>query len=385
MLQPYSLPLVLTFFFCSSYPLLLHAHDLDLWVPPSPPLPVKAYLMIDADTKQVLASRNSAQEINSAMLEPLLLLYTLGQSQAKGELQWDQTINIKSTPRTSNKIMSLKENEKVKLWDLIKALIISQAPDALYALKESALPQQTPPESQLRSTAGQLELNNSFTRETTSTTAHDVATLGQALIRDVKAFLPLYKQKSFTRNNKEFSNSNLLLNTDSRIQGMYVSHSETEGHSLVAYGVKKPQRWIIVILGARSQESVELTAKILMNYAERFYKKVDLSTLANVPAEKKVWGGKSATVLIQPLHSLSISVPASLTRWNAPITWVSPIIAPIQAGEEIGFIDFKSKRGDLIYHLPIKAAHAVNATSSLKYYWDYSRLALNKLIGADHL
>lgn len=360
-----------------------YAHDLDLWVPPSPSLPVSSYMIIDADTQQILASKNSERITQNTMIEPLLMLYALNRYEQDGLLHWDDPITVTTTHKTSGKKIGLKLHETVSLWDIVSSIIVFQASDAIDLLKSTIFLSKTPIFPSLQSLASQLQLSHTTLDDKISATSpQDIAVLASHLLNSSQKLLHLFQEKSYTRNSVTFYNTNTLLTTDTRIKGMYTNHSIAEGYNLLGYGTHQSKRWIIIVLGAKNKETRDLSTKILMNYAERLYKKINVEELIAIPSALKVWCGTKKQVAIQPMSNLSISMPVSLKHYNTKIKWNLPIMAPIKKGDELGTIELKSKSGKLIYSIPLTAKESIPRASFIYYYINYIYLIISSLFGA---
>ncbi|MDE9448797.1 serine-type D-Ala-D-Ala carboxypeptidase, partial [Xenorhabdus bovienii] len=78
-------------------------------------------------------------------------------------------------------------------------------------------------------------------------TAHDMALLSQAMIRNVPDEYALNKEKEFTFNNIRQPNRNRLLwNKNMNVDGIKTGHTSGAGYNLVASATEGPMRLISV-------------------------------------------------------------------------------------------------------------------------------------------
>lgn len=364
-------------------PCTLHAYpkSLDVWVPPPPPLPVKSYIMIDAQTRQVLASQRKDQIIPSDMIEPLLTLYITSDLYHKQQLQWDTTITS-HLQKNHSKNTFLRPKDSISLLNLVKSIIIFQAPGALQLLQKHLSTLHDPDAPILQDCAQSLHLEHTQLTQTPFTsTASDLAKLGVQLIEKAPEFKSIYTEPSYSIHNKIFFNTNSLLNKESSVIGMYASQSPGYGYSTVIYSHDKLQKLIIVIIGAKNQETRNLSATMLMDYANRFYKTISIS---DFPSETKLWGGASGKVSIQAPKYHNISIPSTVTHWSSTTHWNAPLIAPIEENDILGHIEIKNQNNDSLYRIPLLSGASIDRAPLIQYYWKIAILKISHIFGAQH-
>src|SRR3546814_7744112 len=83
-------------------------------------------------------------------------------------------------------------------------------------------------------------------------TAHDIALLSQALIRDFPDEYAYYKLKEFTFNNIRQHNRNTLLWRDASVDGIKTGHHSAAGYCLAASALRDDQRLISAVIDRKS-------------------------------------------------------------------------------------------------------------------------------------
>ena len=84
------------------------------------------------------------------------------------------------------------------------------------------------------------------------TTARDLATIANALIRDFPEYYYIFSMKDFTWNKIKQPNRNGLLWTDPSVDGLKTGHTDEAGYCLIASARRNDTRLISVVLQRRS-------------------------------------------------------------------------------------------------------------------------------------
>ncbi|MFX4681852.1 serine-type D-Ala-D-Ala carboxypeptidase, partial [Acinetobacter baumannii] len=87
------------------------------------------------------------------------------------------------------------------------------------------------------------------------TSAHDMAVLARAIIRDNAQYYPIYAEKEFTYNGIKQGNRNALLYTDPTVDGLKTGHTNAAGYCLVASSKRGSMRLITVVMGTSSMQA----------------------------------------------------------------------------------------------------------------------------------
>lgn len=339
-----------TFLFCVSFlytiPGAIHAFPLDLWVPPLPALPVKSFIIIDAQTKQILAEKNKDMILPSGSLIDILTLYDLTRhnTEVRVTAQLAKTTTLARDTSVSSMILAhnLLHNKNKTLRHNILEAFYRNAPFYKECIEtiiqEHAMSSST------------LQVSSHF-NDSLHTTASDLASISQ---------------KMFTQLPDTFSRTEEKHSHDPRIHSILPTSSASI-HNLALYASSNEQSIVIIVLGAKNNAILHQAADMLLHYAFRFYKKLDVSPHIHIPQSYPVWGGVSRQVAIMPIHNTIISVPSALTHPTTRVIWNTPLWAPIQAQQPIGSLELLSPRGVVVYTWPLLAQTEVSRSPT--YYW----------------
>src|SRR5262249_42930481 len=103
------------------------------------------------------------------------------------------------------------------------------------------------------------------------TTAHDIATLSRALIRDFPEDYKIYAIKEFEWNGIKQHNRNALLWRAPSVDGIKTGHHSAAGYCLAASAKRGDERLITVVMGTKGEKARADMTQELMNYGFRFY------------------------------------------------------------------------------------------------------------------
>src|ERR1700759_3564629 len=106
------------------------------------------------------------------------------------------------------------------------------------------------------------------------TTAHDLALLASALVREFPEYYPWFSIREFVWNNIKQDNRNGLLGKDPTVDGLKTGHTDSAGYCLVSSAKREDTRLSSVVLGAPSIKGREDASAALLNYGYPFYQTI---------------------------------------------------------------------------------------------------------------
>ena len=156
--------------------------------------------------------------------------------------------------------MFIQEGTRVSVQDLLKGVVIQSGNDASVALAEYVAGSEEAFADLMNNQARELGMDDTHFMNATGwpaenhyTTAHDLAILARAIIRDFPEHYDLYAQKEFTYNGITQHNRNLLLWRDDSVDGLKTGHTEEAGYCLVSSAKQNGMRLIAVVMGTDSE------------------------------------------------------------------------------------------------------------------------------------
>lgn len=319
-------------------------------VPPAPDLAVKAYLLKDFSSGQVLAERNSADRVEPASLTKIMTAYLSFKALKNGQLKLDQVLPISEKAwRVEGSKMFIDTTMTVTVDELLHGMIIQSGNDASIALAEGIGASEDTFAAMMNKEAARLGMKNTHYMNATGlpdpqhyTTAYDLSLLATALIRDFPdQYKRLYSVKEYTYNKITQPNRNRLLFLDPTVDGMKTGHTESAGYCLISSAKRGDGRFISVVLGAANDNARAAESQKLLNYGFQFYESNLVYKAGQTIQTTKVWKGAESAVAATVANDLVVTLPkGEYAKVKAKILSKPSLVAPIAAGQEVATIQF---------------------------------------------
>jgi D-alanyl-D-alanine carboxypeptidase (penicillin-binding protein 5/6) len=276
----------------------------------------------------------------------------------RANLEDDVTIS-ENAWRTGGSKSFIEVGNTIKLEVLLKAMIIQSGNDAAVALAEHIAGTEGTFAAYMNEYAVELGMTNSrfenasgLPHDEQYTTAHDMAIMAQATIRDFPDFYRWYSEKEFTYNDIKQRNRNKLLWSDNTVDGLKTGYTERAGYCLVTSANRVGMRLISVILGSPSVNDRTAQTQKILDYGFRFFETQSISGIS-----------KKMPILKSTKKTLNIGIDGStfltLARGQFKLTSQAiqlnnKLVAPINEGDIVGklLITFE---GESIAELPLIA------------------------------
>ncbi len=353
-------------------------------VPAAPEISAKAHILIDYYSGQVLAEQNAEERLPPASLTKMMTSYIIGQELAKGNIKRTDMVTISQNAWSKNYAdsskMFIEVGKQVSVDDLNKGIIIQSGNDACVAMAEFLAGSTDSFASLMNSWAAKLGMNDShfvnphgLDAEGHYSTAHDMARLGQALIRDLPEEYKIYSQKSFVFNGITQHNRNRLLWDQSlQVDGIKTGHVSQVGYNLVSSATNNEgMRLIAVVLGANSEATRAAESKKLLTYGFRFFQSLTPYKAGTELVTQKIWMGDKPEVKLGVDQDVSVLVTRGQgNNLKADFQLDSELKAPLAKGQRVGTVFLK--QGDKeIKQVPLVALEEVQEGGLMSRLWDY--------------
>jgi len=313
--------------------------------PSAPSVAAKAYTLVDYNSGRVLAEQNSEERLPPASITKLMTSYVVSHELHAGNIGLDDEVLISEKAwRMVGSRSFIEVNTKVSVEALLRGMIVQSGNDAAVALAEHIAGSEETFAQMMNQYAQQLGMFNTNYRNATGlpdpehyTTAHDIALLSAALIRDFPEHYKWYSEKEFTYNGITQHNRNKLLWRDNSVDGLKTGHTDAAGYCLAASAVRSDMRLVSVVLGTRSENARAQETQKLFNYGFRFFETHQLYKAGEAITTSKVWKGAERELALGLAEPLSVTVPRG--RYNdlvATTNLQQPIIAPVAQGTTLG-------------------------------------------------
>ena len=355
----------------------------NLPVPDAPaPKVSKAWLVMDYATGQVLAGENVDTPVEPASITKVMTSYVIAAEMAAGKIKPTDPVMMSEHAwrsggaGTDGSYSGFEVNKTAPLEQMEKGMVVQSGNDAAIALAEHVAGSEQAFAQLMNAYAKKIGMKAShfvnphgLTAEGHITTAHDLALLGRALIRDFPEAYSYNKIKEFTVGPITQPNRNLLLWRDPSVDGIKTGHTSSAGYCLMASAQRGDQRLITVVMGDTSENQRAVDSQALLNWGFRFHETHRLYEAGKALASPKVWKGEEDVVRVgvaQPL--LVTTARGKYDRLKATMDLPKSLVAPIAKGQKIGTVKV-SLDGKVIAQAPLVAVEAVEKGGFFKRLW----------------
>ncbi|GMV69647.1 MAG: hypothetical protein AMXMBFR76_20860 [Pseudomonadota bacterium] len=348
-------------------------------VPAPPQINASSYVLMDFDSGRLLASSNPDQRVEPASITKVMTAYVAFRQLADGDLKLDEQVTISEKAwRSEGSRTFLKVGSQIDVETLIKGMIVQSGNDASIALAEHIAGAEESFAGLMNQYAQQIGMRNSHFMNATGlpdpnhyTTAHDIALLAQAMIRDFPEQYRWYSIRSFLFNGIEQSNRNRLLWRDASVDGLKTGHTSSAGFCLAASAKRDQMRLITVVMGTPSDNARMNDSQALLNYGFRFYSTHRLYGAGETVTEAPLWMGKVNRIGLGLNKDLYITVPRGQyegVKTQAEVR--DRLVAPLAADGPIGKLVVRFN-DDPLLEAPLYPQQAVEKGNLFKRLWHW--------------
>ncbi|MGH8033344.1 MAG: D-alanyl-D-alanine carboxypeptidase family protein [Luteimonas sp.] len=353
-------------------------------VPPAPaPQQSKSWVLLDYATGQVLAGDNIDVHVEPASITKVMTSYVLAAELKAGKIKRDDLVLMSENAwreggaGTDGSYSGFEVNQSARLADMEKGMVVQSGNDAALALAEHVAGSADAFASLMNAYAKRIGMRNShfvnphgLSVPGHHSTAHDLALLGRALVRDFPEAYSYNKIRSFTVGPITQQNRNLLLWRDPSVDGIKTGHTSSAGYCLMASAKRGDQRLISVVMGDSSENQRAVDSQALLNWGFRFFETHTLYNANKQIATQKVWKGKSEEVLLGVAAPLLVGMPRGKYAQLKPTMDVAKTLqAPIKKGQKVGTVKV-ALAGKVIASAPLIALNDVEEAGFFGRLWD---------------
>jgi len=309
----------------------------------------KAAYVLDQSTGTVLLAKNPDEPLPPASMSKLMTLYVAFEAVREGRLTLDESLPVSLHAMSyKGSTMFLNTNDRVRVEDLLRGIIVLSGNDACVVIAEALSPDGTEPgfARYMTKRAQQMGMMNStFTNSNGWPQAghrmsmHDLAILADRLISDFPEFYPLFAEKDFMFDGRAPSNTqnrNPLLRLNIGADGLKTGHTSEAGYGLVGSARQDDRRVIFAVSGLESTTKRAEEAEAIVNWSFRQFAEKTIGRAGTPIAQAKVWMGGEPTVGLVPAKDLVVLLPVlSSGTVKAEVVYTGPIKAPIAQGQAL--------------------------------------------------
>ncbi|HVC37645.1 MAG TPA: D-alanyl-D-alanine carboxypeptidase family protein [Gammaproteobacteria bacterium] len=352
---------------------------------PSPPqLNARSYVLMDANSGQVIAASNPDMHSEPASLTKLMTAYVVFHALKDNVIQLQEPVTISAKAwRMGGSRMFANVGGQVSVENLLQGLIVQSGNDAAVALAEKVGGTEDTFAELMNKYAQKLGLKNTHYVDASGLTsdpehyvsALDLAIVSRAIIDEFPNYYQhFFAEKQFTWNKITQPNRVSLLFTDPSVDGLKTGYTEKAGYCMVVSALRNGMRLIAVVMGTPSEKARAVDDEALLNYGFNFYESHELYAAGTVLTNLRAWKGAGGNVPVGVTHNVYVTIPkGSYPQLSASLQTPSGLIAPLAAGTAAGSVSV-SYDGKTLNETPLYTLQAVPEGNIFRRIMDSVRL-----------
>ena len=222
--------------------------------------PKNTAIVMDAQNGEVLYSERADSPRYPASVTKVMTFYLAFEALASGRLHLNDMIVVSplaaAQPATK---LGLRAGETISVENALHAMAVHSANDMAVAISERIGGTESRFAAMMTLKAQQLGMNNTRyvnanglpdSRQVSS--AHDIAILTRAILRDFPQYYSFFGQQEFTYRGRTMYNTNHLLGKMPGVDGLKTGFTNAAGFNLDASAMRNGHRLIAVVMGSSS-------------------------------------------------------------------------------------------------------------------------------------
>ncbi len=237
-----------------------HAHVRTLFENITGGEPKNTAIVMDARSGEILYSQRADSPRYPASVTKVMTMYLAFDALANGRLHLTDTVVVSplaaAQPATK---LGLRAGETISVQDALHAMAVHSANDMAVAIAEKIggtssrfADMMTLKAQQLGMTNTRYVNPNGLPDNRQVSTAHDIAILARAVLRDYPQYYNFFSQEEFTYRGRTMYNTNHLLGKMPGVDGLKTGFTNAAGFNLAASAMRNGHRLIAVVMGSSS-------------------------------------------------------------------------------------------------------------------------------------
>ncbi len=219
-----------------------------------------AALVMNADTGDVIYSRNADLRRYPASLTKLMTLYLLFEAIDEGRLEMDDPLYVSSRAagQPPSKL-GVEQGSTISVEDAIQALVVRSANDVAVVVAEGLADSEwefgrlmTRRAREMGMDQTRFENASGLPHRRQQTTARNLAILAMSVVQDFPQHLHYFSQESFTYEGRTWRTHNNLLDDYEGTTGLKTGYTRASGFNLIATVERDGFSLVGIVLGGRT-------------------------------------------------------------------------------------------------------------------------------------
>jgi D-alanyl-D-alanine carboxypeptidase len=315
-----------------------------VWSSPTDP-GKDAALIVDADTGQVLYSRNAYASRHPASLTKMMTLYLLFDAMKKGVVGLDTPLAISqhsAEQKPTN--LHLWAGDQITVENAIKAIVVRSANDVAVAIAEGLGGTESHFAQMMTQAAREMGMSNTYFHNASGlpdslqvTTASDLALLARRLKTDFPQYFPYFSTPSFYYRGVNYVTHDNLIGRYDGTDGIKTGYTQMSGFNLVSSVARAGRHIIGVVMGGRTayKRDREMMALLDDAFGVQNYGAATTLVAGNQQAVPKATQLASLTsptaIKVAPPTAIKLTPPVKLTMLPKPRPAIAKLAINLRA------------------------------------------------------
>lgn len=237
-----------------------------------------AYIVFDLTSGEIYGRHNADQAWYPASITKLMTAYVVFQMIKQGKLTFNSPVIVSTqAAKQPPSKMGFPPGTVLTIDNALKMIMVKSANDIAWAIAESVGGSRENFAAMMNAYAREIGMNesvwsnpNGLPDVTQHTTAHDMALLARALLREFPEYDFYYRLPGIQLGNRVIANHNHLMDHYPGADGMKTGYICSAGFNVVASATRSGRRMVAVVLGAHgARPRAELAAELFNRAFDR--------------------------------------------------------------------------------------------------------------------
>lgn len=302
------------FIFIMSFMFIVNVKAEDLKLAES----AKSSILIEASTGEIIHDSNSHERLAPASMTKIMSLIIIMEEIEKGSITLDEVITVsENASKMGGSQIYLEVGEKMTVNDLLKAICVGSANDAVVALAERISGSEEAFVFRMNEEVKKLGLSDTNFKNATGldtanhySSAYDMAQMARELVRHDKIleYSGIYETylRQDTNNKFWLVNTNKLIKTYDGMDGLKTGYTKEAGYCLTATAKRNNMRLIGVIMGEETSAKRNEEMTKMLDYGFNLYTVKEYLTTESKVGELNIDKASKSKVKIVPMQDINI-------------------------------------------------------------------------------
>lgn len=304
------------------------------------------YFLIDADTKEVLLSKNSDVRVSPSSMTKMMTAYVVFDQIRQGKIEFsNQCLIGKDAWRKSGSSMFLNYGDVVTIDELLQGLLAVSGNDAAIALAQAAGGGYDNFIKLMNLKAKEIGLTNShflnphgLNQKGHYMSLRDLAMLAMHIYEEFPQYSYYFNIPEFTYGSITQRNRNPLMREDyDGLVGGKTGHTNEGGYGIIGVVKRANRKLIAVVNKARTPNQRSQIITELFDYGFNKYKKLVIFDKGQEVTNLPTWLGVQSEIGAVTNRQVAFNIPSSkeLDDIKVKVEFNSPVKAPISEGAKV--------------------------------------------------